>query len=212
MSDKHTQARQEAARTQTESRAAAAAHEYGIKSQAQKISERKQNPQFYDKFVNSSLEDSEKWSHMANEFAPWLADDHILSNRRQVHRLQREVLNKTRAKQSIVGANPGVRLREKPLLHALAQGVHPELDHPMPLDAAAQDTVEINDVDYVPPMDSEERTVMDDIANIATARQAMGVEQAGSEALTTATTESRTVREDETDESGIAGSISGVFD
>jgi hypothetical protein len=40
----------------------------------------------------------------------------------------------------------------------------------------------------------------------------MGVEQAGSEALTTATTESRTVREDETEADGIVGSVSGVFD
>jgi hypothetical protein len=39
----------------------------------------------------------------------------------------------------------------------------------------------------------------------------MGVDKAGSEALTTATTESRTVREDETEESKLT-SISGVFD
>lgn len=210
MSDLNQQ--KEAAQMQTESRAAATAHEIGLKTTASKVNDRKQNPQFYDKFTKSSIEDSEKWSHLANEFSVWLADDHILSNRRQVHRLQQEILNKTRAEQAVVGANPGGRLREKPLLHALAQGVHPRLNNPIPLDAAGQSSVTINDPDYTPPMDSEERTVMDDLANLATARQAMGVDQAGNEALTTATTESRTVREEETDKSGVVGSVSGVFD
>lgn len=206
------QRQKEAARTQTESQAAAAAHEYGIKSQAQKISDRKQNPQFYDKFTGTDLSDSEKWGHLVNEFRPWLADDHILSNRRPIYRQQRQILNRTRAEQSVVGATPGVRLREKPLLNAIAQGVQPELDEPVPLDAAGQASIKIRDPAYTPPMDPEERTAMDDLANIATARQAMGVEQAGNEALTTATTESRTVREDETEQSGVKGSISGVFD
>lgn len=206
------QQRREAAQTRTESQAAATAHEIGMRAQAQSVNERKQNPQFYDKFTRSSIEDSEKWSHLGNEYATWLADDHVLSNRRQVYRQQREILNKTRAEQAIAGATPGVRLREKPLLNAVAQGVNVELGEPVPLDGAGQQSVRITDPDYTPPMDSEERTVMDDVASLATARQAMGVEQAGSEALTTATTESRTVREEETDQSGVVGSISGVFD
>lgn len=205
------QQRREAAQTRTESQAAATAHEIGMRAQAQRVNERKQNPQFYDKFTRSSIEDSEKWDGLADEYATWLADDHVLSNRRKIHRQQREILNKTRAEQAIVGKTPGVRLREKPLLNAVAQGVNVELDEAVPLDSAGQQSVPMP-AEFTPPMDSEHRTVMDDVAALATARQAMGVEQAGSEALTTATTESRTVREEETDESGVVGSISGVFD
>jgi hypothetical protein len=211
MSDQDQQ-RREAARTQTESRAAATGHEYGIQAQAQKINERKQNPQFYDRFTKSSIEDSDRWEGLADDFAVWLADDHVLSNRREVYRQQREILNKVRAEQAVVGGTPGVRLREKPLLNALAQGVTVELDDAVSLDASGQQSVEITDPQFSPPMTSEHRTGMDDLASVATARQAMGVEQAGSEALTTATTESRTVREEETDESGLVGSVSGVFD
>ncbi len=211
MSDQEQQ-RREAAQTRTESQAAATAHEVGMRAQAKQMHERKQNPQFYDKFTRSSIKDSEKWSHLQNEYATWLADDHVLSNRRQVYRQQREILNKTRAEQAIAGATPGARLRGKPFLNALAQGVNPDRDEPVPLDGAGQQSVTITDPEFSPPMDSEERTVMDDVAALATARQAMGVDQAGSEALTTATTESRTVREEETDESGVVGSISGVFD
>jgi hypothetical protein len=204
---------QDVARTQTESQAAAAAHKVGMQFAGKQVHQRKQNPQFYEKYTSSSLEDSEKWSYLINEFEPWLADDHVLANRRQVYRLQRELLNKVRAEQAIVGATPGVRLREKPLLNALAQGIHPELDEPIPLDAPGQQSsVTITDPDYTAPMDSEERTTMDDVANLATARQSMGVDQSGSEALTTATSENRTVREDESEQSGTLGSISGVFD
>lgn len=201
----------EAARTHTESQAAATGHEVGVKSQARSVFDRKQNPQFYEKYTKTSLSDSEKWGHLTNEFAPWLADDHVLSNRRQVFRQQREILNRSRAEQAVVGATPGARLREKPLLHAQAQGVHTRLDEPVPLTAAGQSSIEITDPDYSPPMDSEERSAMDDVAAMATARMAMGVDQAGSEALTTATTENRTVREDESESAGIRGSIAGVF-
>lgn len=208
-----TQIQQEQARTRAESQAAAVGHEVGIQSQSSAVHERKHNPQFYDKFTRTSIEDSEKWSHLANEYRTWLADDHVLSNRREVFRLERQLLNKVRAEQSIVGANPGSRLTEKPLLNALAQGVHPRLEDMVPLDAAGQSAIDLSRYPkFTPPMDSEERTVMDDVASVATARQAMGVDQAGSEALTTATTESRTVREDESEERGTLGSISGVFD
>lgn len=213
MSNQETQTdREHIARTQTESEAATTAHQVGIETQSRAVNARKHNPQFYEKYTKSDIAESEKWSHLVNEFGPWLADDHVLSNRRQIYRLERQLLNKVRAEQSVVGASPGARLREKPLLNALAQGVQPELEDVIPLDAAGQATITISDPDFTPPMDAEERTVMDDIASVATARQSMGVEQAGSEALTTATTESRTVREDETEESSAITSISGVFD
>lgn len=211
--DERAREREHAARIDTESTAAATGHKFAMEAQSRQVNERKHNPRFYDKYTRSSLEDSEKWSHLVNEYAPWLADDHVLSNRRQVHRLQRQLLNQVRAEQSIAGATPGVRLREKPLLNALSQGVHPELDACIPLTSAGQQSVRLSDNPaYCPPMDTEERTVMDDVAAVATARQAMGVDKAGSEALTTATTESRTVREEEGEESGAIGSISGVFD
>lgn len=206
------QEQREHARTQTESQAAAAGHQLGLRAQQTAVSERKNNPQFYEKYTKTDLEDSRKWGHLVDQFRPWLADDHVLSNRRQVYRLQRELLNKVRAEQAVAGTTPGARLREKPLVNALAQGLNPELDDAVPLDAAGQSAVKIRNPEFEPPMDSQERSVMDDIANIATARQAMGVDQAGSEALTTATTESRTVREDETEERSAVSSISGVFD
>jgi hypothetical protein len=209
--DEHDRRLREQHRRQTERDAARAAAEYGIQTQQKQVSERKHNPQFYDKFTRTSLSDSEKFSHLVNEEAPWLADDHVLANRRQIYRQQRELLNTTRADQSIVGANPGARLREKPLLNALAQAVAVELDRAAPLTAAGQQTIDINDPEYVPPMDAEERTKYDDLARVATARQSMGVDRAGSEALTTATTETRNVREDETEDRAIE-SVSGVFD
>lgn len=209
--DEHDRRLREQHQRQIERDGARAAAEYGIKTQQKKVSERKHNPQFYERYTRSSLTESEKFSHLVNEEAPWLADDHVLANRRQIYRQQRELLNTVRAEQSIVGANPGARLREKPLLNALAQGVPVELDRTVPLTAAGQQTIEINDPAFVPPMDAEERTKYDDLARVATARQSMGVDRAGSEALTTATTETRNVREDET-ESDTIESVSGVFD
>ena len=203
----------EQARRRSETQVAQAGHQSGLQTISRAVNERKHNPQFYDKYTRSSIESSEKWSHLVNEYAPWLADDHVLSNRRQVYRLERQLLNKVRAEQSIAGATPGARLREKPLLNALAQGVRHRLDRLIPLDAAGQSTLDLSrNPDYTPPMTAEERTVMDDLASVATARHAMGVDQAGSESLTTATTESRTVHNNEEESHGTIRSISGVFD
>lgn len=203
----------EHARTQTESSAAAAGHEVGLKTQARQVSERKNNPEFYEKFTRSSLADSKKWSHLFDEYETWLADDHVLANRRQVYRLQRELLNRVRAQQATIGKSPAALLREKPLVDAIWQDVHPRVSDPVPLTSAGQQSLNTAHWDgYDRPMTSDDRAAVDDLANVATARQSMGVESAGTEALTTATTESRTVREDQTEESGIMGSVSGVFD
>jgi len=202
----------EQARHQAETRAASAGHQMGLEAQARKVNQRKQNPKFYDKFTKSDLEDSDKWGWMTDHWAPWLADDHILANRRQVYRLQRELLNKARSEQAVAGMSPGARLKEKPLLNALAQGINVKLEEPIPLDASGQQSLTITDPQYQPPMSADRKSAMDDLANLATARQSMGVDQAGNEALTTATSESRTVREEETEESGVMSSVSGVFD
>jgi len=199
---------EDAAQAQSESRAAVAGHQIGLQSQAKTVMDRKQNPQFYDRFTESSVEDSEKWAHLVNEFAPWLADDHVLANQRQVYRRKRELLNRVRATQAVVGASPGDRLREKPLANALSQGVNVRLEEPIPLDAAGQSTLEISHKDYTEPMDAEEIAAMEDIAEISTARQSQGVGKAGSESLTTATTEQRSVRMDERDGTTTASRIS----
>lgn len=215
MSNQEQQRAREHAQTQTESRAAAAAHEIGMQTQSKKVNQRKQNPQFYDKYAKSGLESSEKWHTLVEDFRPWLADDHVLANRRQVYRLQRELLNKVRAEQAVAGRTPGARLREKPLLHALSQGINVRLDSAVPLDAAGQQSILESikrDPEFKPALNADRRSTLDDVANLATARQSMGVDQAGSEALTTATSENRTVREEETDQSGRLSKLSGVFD
>jgi hypothetical protein len=206
----HKQRRREESRVRAETGAARAAHEIGVKSQQRKVSERKHNPQFYERYTKSSLEEGKKWSDLYIEEEAWMADDHVLANRRQIHRQQRDLLNPVRAEQSIAGRDPGARLREKPLLNALAQGIPVAMDRPVPLTAAGQQTIDINDPDFVEPIGAEEKTKYDDLAHIATARQSMGVDRAGSEALTTATTENRTVREDET-ESDTIRSAAEVF-
>ena len=213
MSEQDAQQRErERARTQTESQASAAAHQMAMETQARQVNERKHNPEFYEKYTKTDLKDSRKWGWMVDEFKPWLADDHVLANRRQVYRLQRELLNKARAEQAVAGANPGERLREKPLLNALAQGINVELEEPIPLDAAGQQSMTISHPEYTPPMSPDRRSGMDDLANLATARQSMGVDQAGSEALTTATSENRTVREDETEQSSTIAGIGSMLD
>lgn len=212
MTDQH-EAQEEAAKRRAEVGASQSAHQMAMQTQFKKVADRKQNPQFYDKYTSTDLEGSEKHSHWVNEYAAQFADDHVLANRRQVYRIQADLLDRARAEQAIVGANPGGSLRAKPLLNALAQGVNPELDNPVSLDVAGQQRVDINDPDFVPPMSEEEKSIMDDIRSLWTARKSQGVDNAGSEALTTATSENRTVREEsEKGSGGIVESATGVFD
>jgi len=204
--------RQKAAQTHTEGQAASAAHQAGIKHQAESVFKRQNNPQFYERFTQSSVFESDRWSSLANDLQPWLADDHILGNRRPVYRVQQQMLNKTRAEQAIVGSSPGVRLRQKPLLNALAQGCSPELDDVVPLTPAGQSSIDISAEGYFSPMDSDERAVVGDLAKVATSRMSMSVDKAGSDALTTATSENVTRREDQEESSGRLAGLGKVFD
>lgn len=200
-------------REQGRERQSMTAHEIGLQSQTQTVSERKQNPEFYEKFTRSSLEDTERWRDLVDEVAPWLADDHIISNRREVYRIEQQLLNKIRGDQFIIGRSPGARLREKPLLNELAQGIHREMDETIPLTAAGQQSLDPPlDERYRAPITPEAKATIDDLAEVATARQAMGVNRSGSESLTTATTETRTVHNDDKDSRRKLGALSGVFD
>lgn len=213
MSDQDQQRADERARRQTDSAVAAAGHKVAVQEQSRKVHQQKHNPQFYEKFTESSVADSDELGELIDEHAAWFADDRLLSNRRQVHRLQRQLLNQVRAEQSIVSGSPGQRLKEKPLLHALAQGVRPQLDAPVRLDAAGQQSISLDAYqDYDRALAPDEKTAMDDLAKVASARDAMGVDSAGADALTTASTEQKTVREDRSDEERALSGVSGVLD
>lgn len=210
MTEEIENARQQAARTKTEAGAAQQAHSAGVQAQAKSVFARQHNPQFYDKFTQSSLFDSTEYSYLADSVETWLADDHILGNRRQVYRQQMQMLNPVRAEQEITGRNPGVRLREKPLLYALANGEHPTLDEPIPLSAGGQSSAGVHRRE---PITSDERSALHDISRVATSRMSMSVDNAGSGALTTATSEQVTRRDDENEDGGgITSSIGGMFD
>lgn len=209
MSDRSKQ-REEAAQTETEARAAGQAHSAGVQAQARSVFEKQHNPQFYDKFTQSSVTKSDEYGYLAESVETWLADDHILGNRRQVYRQQMQMLNPVRAEQEITGRNPGLRLRQKPLLWALANGNHPEVDEVIPLSAAGQSS---SDIPGSEPVTSDEKSALHDIARIATSRMSMSVDSAGSDALTTATSEQVTRRDREEDEKGgIRSAVAGVFD
>lgn len=203
--------REKAAQTRKETEAASRAHAAGVQTQAESVFTKKNNPQFYDRYTTSSIEESDEWAYLAESVETWLADDHVLSNRRQVWRQQAQLLNPARAEIEVVGRDPGVRLREKPLLYALANGEHPELDEVIPLSASGQSSV-ADDILNKQPISSDEKTALDDIADIVTARMAMGVDSAGSDALTKAQSENITRSEDTDDDSSrIVAGIGGMF-
>jgi len=210
MSNERDIERAKQAAKQMETEAASRSNAAAVQAQAESVLTRQHNPQFYDKFVRSSVQDSDEYGDLAESMDTWLADDHVLSNRRQIWRQQAQLLNPARAIEEVVGRDPGVRLREKPLLYALANGEHPELDEAIPLSAGGQSAANIGKKQ---PIDSAEKTAVGDIADVATARMAMGVDSAGSDALTKAQTENVTRQEGTTEESGgLRSSISGVFD
>lgn len=210
MSNERDREREKQAAKQKETEAASRSNAAAVQAQAESVLTRQHNPQFYDKFVRSSIEDSDEYGDLAESVDTWLADDHVLSNRRQIWRQQAQLLNPARAIQEVVSRDPGVRLREKPMLYALANGEHPELDEAIPLTPGGQSSA---DIGKQKPIESDEKTALGDIADIATARMAMGVDGAGSDALTTAQTENVTRQEGTTEESGgLTTKIAGAFD
>jgi hypothetical protein len=194
MTDETKQKREQDRRDSAAVNAAQQGASLGMRSTAEKISERKQNPNFLDELQKAKI-DTERWDWIENEMAGKFAGAHILGNRSESYIERQDLLNMADAEIQLTERQPGRILRERPELLAVMQD---DVKHP-------------ESVDMRQPYSQEQKRVIREAADVATTRQSLAVDGKGLDAVSKITSESQVRKEDEEEASGLINKTKGVF-
>jgi hypothetical protein len=180
------------ARAQMDAQARQQARMEGISQNARHVDERKFNPSFLERIQAPDV-DSELHDWLRDEFPSLFSGAQILGQRAEHYSEQQEFLNRSKAERFISEKQPGELLQRHPDVLATME------DEPMGEQAATELTT------------AEKRAVRSAM-EVATARQSLSVGARGLRSVTTATSETRTVRQETDDDGdGLVGRATGVF-
>lgn len=159
----------------------------------QQLQEVLQNPEFLQQLEDPDA-NTDKYDWVEDEVGPDFSGAHIRANEEEHHRHRSRWLNQNRAGRMVAERDPGRLLKENPEMMAVAQGTHRRADK-----------------EAHKPFLSDERRIVRAGYRVATAQHSLGVDAAGLESVTTATTEARTVQNKQEEESGIRSKVRGAF-
>jgi len=166
----------------------------GIQTQQKEVSKRQFNPNFLEKLQDADI-DTDKHPWLEGELGPDASGAHILGNRNRQHEERQLWLNENKAERAIAERSPGRLLRRHDMLHALWQG----------MDSA-------DDPEYHAPIHrQDERRDMRAAYDVATTMQSLAVGGKGIDAVTTATTENRTVNQRDDESQTVREKIAGMM-
>jgi hypothetical protein len=155
----------------------------GIRSQHKEVSKRKYNPDFLAKLQEADI-DTDKHPWLEDLLGPELSGAQILGNRERDYENWVKFGDENTAERIIAEGSPGRILADHPELHAFWQGLrsleadkHPEYQEPIQTEEQKRQT----------------RAGME----VATNRKTLAIDGKGIDSVATATTENRTVRNDE---------------
>jgi hypothetical protein len=164
----------------------------GLQTNQRQVAERKFNPSFLRRIQDADL-DSDVHNWLEDEFPALFSGAQIVGQRSGHYEQQQEFLNRAKAEKYIAESTPGALLQRHPGVHATMEGVSRD----QVLDAIS----------------SDERRVVRGAMEVATGRQGLAVGARGLRSVTTATSETRTVRHENDDEDDglVAGASKKVF-
>jgi hypothetical protein len=158
------------------------------------------NPEFLEKFTDLDP-DSDLYDWLSDELGPSTGKHFALGNREEGHALAAELLARNKAEQMIAERTPKRICREHPTLLALAQGCTwpegqgPESDNPP--------------AEYRAPISDRRRRVLREAWKLIGSFRSLSEGAEGAGIVGTVQTESRTVQQDETAETGVASRVNG---
>jgi len=175
-----TDDRQEAIREQADEQTRQKSTQQGLSQNQRQVSERKFNPSFLRRLQEADI-DSAKHTEISNEFPALFSGAQIVGQRGEEYEQQQEFLNRAKAERVIAEQNTGALLKR-----------HTRVGEMMADDSFSSDQKRVT------------RTAME----VATSRQGLAVGARGLRSVTTATSETRTVRHEEDDGGGFIGRAS----
>jgi hypothetical protein len=149
----------------------------GAATNQKQISERTFNPSFLKRLQDPDV-DSEQYDWVSEEFPALLSGAQIIGQRDEHFEAQQEFLNRAKAERVIAEQDTGSLLKRHEGVLATMEGTTRE-------DVSARG------------LSSHEQRVIRSAMEVATSRQGLAVGASGLESVTTATSETRTVRHEE---------------
>ena len=163
----------------------------GLQTNQRQVAERKFNPSFLRRIQNPDI-DSDVHDWVLDEFPALFSGAQIIGQRSGHYEEQQEFLNRAKAEKFVAESTPGALLQRHPHVHAAMEGTEPD---------------KVRDA-----ISTDEKRVVRTSMEVATSRQGLAVGARGLRSVTTATSETRTVRhEDGEDADGVLSKATGVL-
>lgn len=164
----------------------------GVKSNQRHVDDRMFNTSFLERIQDPDV-DGEIHDWLRDEFPSLFSGAHIIGQRAEHYEEQQEFLNRAKAERFVAERDTGSLLRRHPGVLATMEGD----------DARDGEAFE---------MTTSQQRVVRAAMEVATTRQSLAVGARGLRSVTTATSETRTVRQEtEDDNGGLLDSATGVF-
>lgn len=168
---------------QSESEVAAQGAASAVSTATQKQDKKLENPYFLNELRDPDV-DSEVFDWLEEEFPEWFSGAHAVGHRHEDWGEEAELIMQNKRERAVTEGSPGRLLRGRPYLLAVAQGA----DSP-------------ESPEFREPMRSAEKRVVRGGSEVATNLMSLSTEGEGLKATTTATTESRVMRQGEEEKS-----------
>jgi hypothetical protein len=165
------------------------------------LQETTQNPDFLEKLGDADVDNSDVHDWITDELGPALSEALIKGNMDEDFPRRAELLNQNAADRFIAERTPGRCLRQHEKLNALAQGITGTRQYPDPTDHP----------DYRAPLTPAKKRVVRAAFENRALLQSLSAEGEGVKAVSTATTENRTVGQETADQKSIRERAAGVF-
>jgi hypothetical protein len=179
---------------QTEASAAEMGNQAAMRAAASTTAEETlMNPNFLRQIQDADV-DSEVFDWLSDDMGPVFSGAHVVGNRRPEHEHRQDWLNRNKQERMITERTPGRLLQNNPHLLAVAQDVRGP-----------------DDPEYRAPITSRKRRAIRDAMEAATNLQSLSVDATGLESVTTATTESRVVKDREEESSSTVSKAKQIF-
>jgi len=161
----------------------------GLKQNQQEVASRQFDTSFFEQIRDADLE-TDVFDWLESEFPALFSGAQIVGQRGRHWEQQQEWLNRVKAIRYETEQTPGALLERHPSVRATMAGADAPED--------------IND-----PISTSEKRVLRNAMEVATTRQTLSVGARGLKSVTTATSETRTVRHDDGDDDGMVTKATG---
>jgi hypothetical protein len=175
-------------------------HRAAVKMASKQQQHKVQNPEFLSQLQEADL-DTDLHDWVEDEIGILASGSNMKGVRGEDYSFQQDLLVKNAIERVIAEGSPGRLLRENPRMYAQAQGIQATKSCPDPCEHP----------DYIEPITSQQRRALRQAKEAIVNHRSLSIEGRGIDAVANATVERRSVKQNESEASGLAARAQGLL-